>query len=196
MSNVLIDSETLYSITLTGLTREDMVGILKNRGNQKQTIKEINVKIQQLLSMQPPAIPSHTVARPPISTKVECGRCHLMFEHNGLAVHMFRKHGVRMLPGWQRLGSRNVKMLGSGASGEEGGNTAKGLECPICHRDTSHSYGSTNGPIPFTESGLYKHIIHAHKEVSKDDARLLVTQAASRQTTQAVHNGVQVTAQQ
>lgn len=76
---------TLSEQELLELLHEPKQAIVKMRKRAKEVLKESELPV------------STTRARPRISSKVECPKCHLLFERQGLGPHMYARHNRKKL---------------------------------------------------------------------------------------------------
>lgn len=87
-----VDTQYVPEFTVT-LTRDELVDLARH---PVEGVKEIIKRADKALGKQSPFL-SQTKAVGRFSHKVECNKCHLMFEARGLGVHLFHKHGIKTL---------------------------------------------------------------------------------------------------
>ncbi len=99
---VVVEKQTLYSITLNGLTEHQLLEIMKVKEAGQMTLKAIKQEIARMVNEPTKELVASTRARPLIneSGKAECPLCGLGFEPRGLCVHMHGRHGIEEPRKW------------------------------------------------------------------------------------------------
>lgn len=166
---VFTQSETTYSITLTGLTQNDLVRIIKDRRAQDLTLKEIKQEVTRILNMNP-LTHSQTKAVKMIEAggKAECPVCRRGFEPRGLYVHLERMHKIQQPQKWLQAQDGNIKLLPAPQLG------AGAYRCPVCGET-----GGVKSHRPFmSQDSVNKHISKLHPaqwaEMQKPQAEAVV----------------------
>lgn len=155
---VYTESETTYSITLTGLTEHDLVQILKDHKAQDLTMKEIRQEVTRVLNvMSERASQTKAVKMIDVGGKVECPMCRKGFEPKGLGVHLHRTHHIKNPGKWLSEQASRVKFVMAPPPLQLG--SGELIPCPICGKTQGNKYGKSWT----TQAQVRKHMFRQHK---------------------------------